>query len=161
MDPMSDTKTIRVLVLNGPNLNLLGSREPDVYGEETLEDIERLVKERAGELNNRRAVSIELDFRQSNSESDLIDWIGGSQGSFDGIVINPAAFTHTSVGLLDAIKAVDTPCVEVHLSNTHTREEFRHKSITAAGCIGQVMGFRSTSYLLALEGLVDFLARSG
>jgi 3-dehydroquinate dehydratase-2 len=159
--PVMTAKTqLKILVLNGPNLNLLGSREPDIYGQETLDDIQALTNERAGKIATARDISIDLDFRQSNSESDLISWIGDTPGSFDGIIINPAAFTHTSVGVLDAIKAVDTPCVEVHLSNTHAREDFRQKSITAAGCVGQVMGFQSRSYLLALEGLVDYILKA-
>jgi 3-dehydroquinate dehydratase-2 len=99
---------------------------------------------------------VELEFRQSNAESDLITWIGAAKGKFDGIIINPAALTHTSLGVADALKAVEkaVPAVEVHLSNTHAREEIRHKSLTAPGCIGQIMGFRGYSYLLALQALV-------
>ncbi len=165
---MTAQKTLKILVLNGPNLHLLGTREPDVYGKETLSDIEALLKERADMLGKARKTRITINFRQSNSEADLIDWIGAATGEYDGIIINPAALTHTSVGLLDAIKAVGptktgagVPAVEVHLSNTHAREEFRHKSLTASGCVGQIMGFRSMSYALALEALVDYILRAG
>jgi len=142
---------MKILVLNGPNLNLLGTREPDIYGYETLADIE-------AEMN---AVypDITIDFRQSNSEAELITWIGESRSLFDGIIINPAALTHTSLGLCDALKAVAdaVPAVEVHLSNTHAREEIRHKSITASACVGQIMGFQGFGYTLALRALVHHL----
>lgn len=139
---------MKILVLNGPNLNLLGTREPDIYGYETLADIEADMASVFPE--------VELDFRQSNSEAELITWIGESRGKFDGIIINPAALTHTSLGLCDALKAVAdaVPAVEVHLSNTHTREEIRHKSLTAPACIGQIMGFQGFGYTLALRALV-------
>jgi len=156
---------MKILILNGPNLDLLGSREPGIYGRETLDDIRGLLETKAAGLSADRDVSIRLEFRQSNSEADLITWIGETPGTFDGIVINPAALTHTSVGLLDAIRAVGgsgenpVPCIEVHLSNTQAREEFRHKSLTAPGCIGQISGLQSMSYVLALEGLVDYILR--
>lgn len=157
-------KTLKILVLNGPNLDLLGTREPDVYGKETLKDIQKELAARARHMSKAAGATITLDFRQSNSESELVTWIGKTPGKFAGILLNPAAFTHTSVALLDALKAVGgptgVPCVEVHLSNVHAREEFRHKSLTAPACIGQVMGFRATSYLLALEGLVDHILRT-
>ncbi len=142
---------MRILVVNGPNLGLLGLREPDVYGAETLADIEKNVKSRATELD------VELDSFQSNEEGALVTKIGEVAGSYDGLIINPAAYTHTSVALRDAIKACGLPCVEVHLSNTHAREEFRHTSLTAAVCVGQLMGFGGKGYVLALEGLVDLL----
>ena len=156
---------LKILVLNGPNLDLLGKREPDIYGRDTLKDIEKKVKDYAKDLSLAVNMDIGVDFRQSNSEADLIGWIGHSTGKFDGIIFNPAGFTHTSVGLLDANKAVGgshataVPCVEVHLSNTMAREKFRQKNLTAAACIGQVMGFQSTSYVLALEALVDHIIR--
>lgn len=142
---------MKILVLNGPNLNLLGTREPDIYGHETLEDIESAMKALAPD--------VELDFRQSNAEAELITWIGESRGQFDGIVINPAALTHTSLGLADALKAVAdvVPAVEVHLSNTHGREEIRHKSLTASACVGQIMGFQGFGYTLALRALLNNL----
>ena len=142
---------MRILVVNGPNLGLLGQREPDVYGAETLADIERDVSARATELD------VELDTFQSNEEGVLVTKVGEAAGTYDGLIINPAAYTHTSVALRDAIKACGLPCVEVHLSNTHAREEFRHKSLTVAVCTGQVMGFGGKGYILALEGLVDLL----
>lgn len=143
---------MKILVLNGPNLNLLGTREPEIYGRETLADIEAAM--------NALQLGVELDFRQSNSEAELITWIGEARGTFDGIVINPAALTHTSLGLADAIKAVAdaVPTVEVHLSNTHAREEIRHKSLTASACIGQLMGFQGFGYTLALRALVEKLS---
>lgn len=142
---------MKILVLNGPNLNLLGTREPDIYGYETLADIEKEMTAVCPDA--------ELDFRQSNSEAELITWIGESRGCFDGIIINPAALTHTSLGLCDALKAVAdvVPAIEVHLSNTHTREEIRHKSLTAPACIGQIMGFQGFGYTLALRAMVHKL----
>lgn len=151
---------MHILVLNGPSLNLLGKREPEIYGRATLKDIETEVRDLAGKLSKANRMNIDITFRQSNSEADLISWIGGAMGVSDGIIINPAALTHTSIGLLDAIKATGLPCVEAHLSNIHAREDFRKKCVTTSGCIGQVMGFRSASYLLALEGLVDYILRS-
>ncbi|MCC7300764.1 MAG: type II 3-dehydroquinate dehydratase [Verrucomicrobia bacterium] len=150
-------KTLKILVLNGPNLNLLGTREPDIYGTETLASIAQDMNACAKKLGG-----VELEFRQSNAESDLITWIGDSRGKFDGIIMNPAAYTHTSLGLGDAVKAVgaEVPVVEVHLSNTHAREEIRHKSLTAPGCIGQIMGFKGYGYSLALKALVNHLRRS-
>jgi len=157
---MAGTKQLKILVLNGPSLNLLGKREPEIYGRETLGDIETALRNRAVVIGEQRQITISIELRQSNAESDLIGWIGAAMGNFDGIVINPASLTHTSIGLLDAIKATGLPCVEAHLSNIHTREDFRKKSVTAAACIGQIMGFRSTSYLLALEGLIDHILRT-
>jgi len=146
---------MKILVLNGPNLNLLGTREPEIYGYETLADIETEMNACAAQLGG----AINIEFRQSNAESELITWIGDTRGKYDGIIINPAALTHTSLGLCDALKAVSdvVPAVEVHLSNTHTREEIRHKSITAPACVGQIMGFRGFGYTLALRALVHKL----
>jgi 3-dehydroquinate dehydratase-2 len=143
---------MKILVLNGPNLNLLGTREPEIYGYETLADIETEMNACAAQLGD----GIELDFRQTNSEAELITWIGETRGIFDGIIINPAALTHTSLGVADALKAVAdvVPAVEVHLSNTHAREEIRHKSLTASACIGQLMGFQGFGYTLALRALI-------
>jgi 3-dehydroquinate dehydratase-2 len=147
-------KTLKILVLNGPNLNLLGTREPEIYGTETLASLAQDMNACAEKLGG-----VELEFRQSNAESDLITWIGDSRGKFDGIIINPAAYTHTSLGLGDAVRAVakEVPAVEVHLSNTHAREEIRHKSLTAPGCLGQIMGFKGYGYILALKALVKYL----
>jgi len=139
---------MKVLFLNGPNLNLLGTREPEVYGRTTLTDIEKSVRERAAQLK------VEVDFRQSNQEGELVEWIQKAKNHFDVIVINAAAYTHTSVALRDAISAVGVPTIEIHLSNIHAREEFRHKSLIAAVCVGQICGFGSKSYLLGLEASV-------
>ena len=148
---------LKILVLNGPNLNLLGTREPDIYGKETLADIHQNLERCAHTLSARIDPVIALDFRQTNAESELITWIGESRGQFDGIVINPAALTHTSLGVADALKAVadQVPAVEVHLSNTHKREEIRHKSLTASACVGQIMGFHGFGYELALQALIQ------
>ena len=147
---------MKILVLNGPNLNLLGTREPEIYGYETLADIETEMNACATQL----ADDIEIEFLQSNSEAELITWIGATRGKYDGIIINPAALTHTSLGLYDALKAVAdaVPAVEVHLSNTHAREEIRHKSLTAPACVGQLMGFQGFGYTLALRALVQKLS---
>jgi 3-dehydroquinate dehydratase-2 len=146
---------MKILVLNGPNLQLLGSREPDVYGVLTLDDIVALVRLRAGDLD------VEIDTFQSNSEGDLVSRIGEAAGVYDGLLINPAAYTHTSVAIRDAIAGVGVPAVEVHLSNTHQREEFRHQSLSAPVCVGQIMGFGAAGYVLGLEGLVAHLRGEG
>ncbi|HEY2735494.1 MAG TPA: type II 3-dehydroquinate dehydratase [Polyangiales bacterium] len=142
----------RVLVLHGPNLNLLGLREPDVYGKDTLADVDAQLGALAAEL------SLELVCRQSNHEGQLIDWIHEARASFDGVLINPGGLTHTSVALRDALAAIETPCVEVHLSNIQRREAFRHQSLTAAVCVGSIMGFGVASYLLGLRGLAHQLS---
>lgn len=136
---------MKVLFLNGPNLNLLGQREPEVYGRATLADIEAKVRERATQLN------VEIDFRQSNLEGELVAWIQEARGKFEVIVLNAAAYTHTSIALRDAISAVSVPTIEIHLSNVHAREEFRHKSLIAPVCRGQIVGFGVHSYILAVE----------
>lgn len=161
-------KQLKILVLNGPNLNLLGTREPEIYGKETLKDIEDRLATRGQRLGRDLQTGIAIEFRQSNSEGELAGWIGAASEKFDGIIINPGALTHTSIVLLDALKAVGpaggrqgVPAVEVHLSNTNAREEFRHKSFTAQGCVGQIMGFQSTGYLLALEALLEYILCRG
>lgn len=140
---------MKILFLNGPNLNLLGTREPEVYGRLTLADIESKVRKHATELK------VEVAFRQTNLEGELVNWIQEAKGKFVAIVINAAAYTHTSVALRDAISAVGLPTIEIHLSNIHAREEFRHKSLIAPVCRGQICGFGAKSYILALEAAVD------
>jgi len=140
---------MKVLFLNGPNLNLLGQREPDVYGRTTLAEIEASVREKA------RKLKVDVDFRQSNLEGELVAWIQQAKGEVDVIVLNAAAYTHTSIALRDAIAASGVPTIEIHLSNIHAREEFRHKSLIAPVCRGQITGFGPNSYLLALEASVN------
>jgi len=145
----------RVLVLNGPNLNLLGTREPDVYGSTTLHDIEQ------GLVHLSKSLGVKVECRQSNQEGQLIDWLHDARSSFDGVVINPGGLTHTSVSLRDAIAATGLPTVEVHISNTQARESFRHESVTAPVCIGSVVGFGTNSYALGLRALIDYLKAAG
>lgn len=137
----------KVLIINGPNLNLLGTREKDVYGCETLESINAKVSEYANKLG------IEVEFFQSNHEGYIIDMIHDSKERFDSIIINPGAYTHYSIAIRDAVKAVQIPTIEVHLSNIHSREEFRSKSVIAPVCVGQISGFGSHSYILALTAV--------
>ncbi len=137
-----------IFVLNGPNLNLLGSREPEIYGTDTLGDIEAMVAKRAVELG------ILVDFRQTNSEGELITWIQEAREASSGIILNAAAYTHTSVGLFDAIVAAQKPLIEVHLSNPYKREAFRHTSFVSPAASGVICGLGASGYLLALEGLV-------
>ncbi len=139
---------MNVLFLNGPNLNLLGTREPGVYGRVTLPEIEAKVRQRAQELG------VQLEFRQSNHEGELLGWIQQSPDKFNVIVLNAAAYTHTSVALRDAISAVSTPVIEIHLSNIHARETFRHHSLIAPVCRGQISGFGIDSYILGLHAAV-------
>lgn len=135
-----------VFVLNGPNLNLLGLREPEIYGHDTLDDIAGRLEDRARDLD------IEIDLRQSNHEGHLIDWLHEAQGAgAHAVLLNAGAFTHTSIALYDAIRAIRTPVIEVHLSNPHTREEFRHVSWIGRAALGTVAGFGPASYLVALE----------
>lgn len=141
---------MKILFLNGPNLNLLGQREPTIYGKTTLQDIEAELRRRA------TALKVEIDFRQTNLEGELVTWIQQARGVFDVIVLNAAAYTHTSVALRDAISAVGIRTIEIHLSNIHAREEFRHKSYIAPVCAGQICGFGANSYYLALEAALNF-----
>jgi len=142
---------MKILFLNGPNLNLLGQREPQVYGKTTLADIEAMVRKQAS------ARGATVDFRQTNLEGELVSWIQGTKGNFDVVVINAAAYTHTSVALRDAIAATGVPAIEIHLSNIHAREEFRHTSLIAGVCRGQIAGFGAKSYLLGLEAAINII----
>lgn len=137
----------KYLVINGPNLNMLGIREPEIYGKLTISDLENDITKKAQELR------VSVDFFQSNHEGEIIDKIHSSMGIYSGIIINPGAFTHYSYAISDALSSVDVPSVEVHISNIHKREEFRRKSVTAASCIGQITGFGFYGYILALEAL--------
>ncbi len=148
---MKSTKNKKILVLHGPNLNLLGEREKGIYGASTLDDINQKLKEEAKELN------LSLECFQSNSEGDLVNRIQEARKTFEGLLINPAAFTHTSVAIRDAIAAVDMPIVEVHLSNIYQREEFRQHSLIAPVVKGQISGFGGQSYLLGLRALAHLL----
>ena len=136
---------MNILFLNGPNLNLLGQREPEIYGSTTLADIETQVRKRA------KVLKTDVTFRQSNQEGELVSWIQEARGNFDVIVLNAAAYTHTSIALRDAIVAAGVPTIEIHLSNIHAREEFRHRSVIASVCRGQIAGFGANSYILGLE----------
>src|SRR6266567_907479 len=140
---------MKILFLNGPNLNLLGQRQPEVYGRTTLAEIETKVRKRATKLGAM------IDFRQSNQEGELVNWIQDAKGKFNVIVLNAAAYTHTSVALRDAIAAVGIPTVEIHLSNVHAREKLRHKSLIAPVCVGQIAGFGANSYILAIDAAVN------
>lgn len=142
---------LKILVIHGPNLNLLGTREPDIYGTLTLQEINDLLQKEA------RQRKVAVKSVQTNSESEIISLIQKARGKFDGIIINPAAFTHYSYAIYDTILAVGVPTIEVHLSNIYKREEFRHKSVVAPACVGQICGFGYRSYLLALSVLVEFL----
>jgi 3-dehydroquinate dehydratase II len=143
---------MKILVLNGPNLNLLGRREPEVYGRLTLAEIGEAIQRKGAELG------VEVECRQSNAEGELVGWIQDARGVADAIVLNAAAYTHTSVALRDAIASAEVPTIEVHLSNIHARESFRHKSMIAPVCKGSIAGFGLTSYLLGLQAAVNLNA---
>ena len=145
--------TSTILILNGPNLNLLGAREPEIYGSETLDDIQDRVEAKAAELG------MLADFRQSNAEHQLVEWIQVAGGTAQGIILNAGAFTHTSVAILDALKAVGLPLIEVHLSNIFRRENFRQRSYISRAADGMVAGFGGDGYVLALEAMVGLLAK--
>lgn len=144
---MSSDNLPKVLVLNGPNLNMLGLRQPEIYGRTTLADIATMMRERAQQLG------FALDFRQSNSEGELVTWIQEARGNTAGIVINAGAYTHTSVAILDALNAAEVPTIEVHISNIHKREAFRHVSYISLAAVGSIVGLGPTGYLLALDAL--------
>lgn len=142
-----------VLILNGPNLNLLGDREPQIYGHETLADIE------AAASSHGQGLGLEIEFRQSNHEGQLIDWIHAARGRAAGIIVNAGGLTHTSVALLDALLSADMPVIEVHLSNIHRRDAFRRHSYVAQAATGSICGFGSHGYLLALDALARLIKR--
>lgn len=144
---------LKILILNGPNLNMLGIREPDIYGQDTLADIERRCTEKA------RSLGFDITMRQSNSEGDLIDWIHEAVTQWSAIIINPAAFTHTSVAIMDALKLVPCPIVEVHLSNIYQREAFRHHSYVSPVADGVICGLGPDGYELALEAISSLLRK--
>ncbi len=150
-------KTIekRILVLHGPNLNMLGKREPEVYGALTLEQLNAELAAQAAKLG------VAVECRQTNHEGVLVDMIQAADGAYDCIIINPAAFTHYSIAVRDALAAISTPAIEVHLSNIYRREEFRHHSVTAPVTVGQIAGFGSQGYILALYAAVDIIMRGG
>ena len=150
---LKSKKKFRILVIHGPNLNLLGKREPKIYGKVSLARMNERIQKEAGRLG------VQATVVQSNHEGELVDLIGSARGRYNGILINPAAYTHTSVALRDALSACGIPAVEVHLSNIYAREEFRHKSLTAPVCVGVVSGFGEASYLLGLQGLVQALSK--
>jgi len=145
----------RVMVLNGPNLNLLGQREPAVYGHDTLEEVARLCREHGV------ALGLEVDVRQSNHEGELVDWVQEARTTCGGLVVNAGAYTHTSIALLDALLAAELPVVEVHLSNLFRREGFRHHSYVSSAAIGVICGFGKQGYALALDALASRLSGDG
>ena len=140
-----------ILILNGSNLNMLGVRQPEIYGRTTLADIEASCRERGAGLG------LEIEFRQSNHEGELVTWIQQARDNADGIVINAGAYTHTSVAILDALKVAELPVIEVHISNIHAREEFRHHSYISAAATGIIVGLGPQGYLLALDALANIL----
>ncbi|MBR0459306.1 MAG: type II 3-dehydroquinate dehydratase [Victivallales bacterium] len=142
-------KSIRILVLNGPNMQLLGRREPEIYGNRTLADLETLIRQEA------KTLGVLVACYQTNHEGELLDLIGSAPGTFDAILINPGALTHTSLALHDALAGVALPACEVHISDIHSREEIRHRSLTASACIEQISGHGFDSYLLGLRALVQ------
>ena len=142
-----------LLILNGPNLNLLGLRQPEVYGRTTLAEVEASCQARATERG------IELAFHQSNHEGQLLDWIHGARGTADGIILNAGAYTHTSIALMDALTSAEVPAIELHLSNVHAREDFRHRSYIAKVAVGLICGFGPEGYLLAIDAMLGHLAK--
>ena len=143
----------KIIIINGPNLNLLGNRESSIYGDSSLKDIEKISKIKCKELN------IQLFFCQSNNEGELINFIHSAESEYDGLIINPAAFTHTSLALLDALRGISKPKIEIHLSNIYNREDYRKKSITSEGVNGLICGFGSLSYILAIEAINNLIKK--
>lgn len=141
-----------ILIVNGPNLNLLGVREPEVYGSDTLGDIEAACAERAEELG------LAIDFRQSNAEGEIVTWIQDARAAHDGLIVNAGAYSHTSIAILDALLALDLPIIEVHLSNLFRRESFRHQSYVSVAATGLICGLGAQGYLLALDALAGLVA---
>ena len=144
---------MKILLINGANLNMLGTREPEKYGSTTLKDIETSV------INRGKELGAEVEAWQSNHEGEIVDKIQATKGNYDGILIYAGGYTHTSVVIRDAISAVQIPTVEIHMTNIHAREEFRHTSLLSGVCVAQVVGFKEQSYILALEGLVNYLKK--
>ena len=144
---------MKILVINGPNINMLGIREKDIYGSNDYNSLVEKIKKEANELD------CQVDFFQSNIEGEIITSIQKALGVYDGIIINPAAYTHYSIGILDALKSVNIPAIEIHISNIHQRENFRKKSVTAEGCIGQISGLGFEGYTLALRGLINLIRK--
>ena len=140
-----------IYILNGPNLNLLGTREPEIYGRMTLDDVKSMCKERA------KSRGLKIFFEQSNNETQIIDWVHQAIDDADGIIINPAAFTHTSVAILDALKNVPAPIIELHISNTHQREPFRHHSYVTQAATGLILGFGINGYVMAVDAMANML----
>ncbi len=140
-----------IYILNGPNLNLLGTREPEIYGRMTLADVKSMCKERA------KSRGLKIFFEQSNNETQIIDWVHQAIDDADGIIINPAAFTHTSVAILDALKNVPAPIIELHISNTHQREPFRHYSYVTQAATGLILGFGINGYVMAVDAMANML----
>ena len=143
----------KILIINGPNLNMLGEREQTVYGDTSLHEIN------SAAVRHGSSIGLEVDTFQSNSEGDIIDTIHTAENTYMGVIINPGAYTHTSIAIRDAIASVEIPFVEVHLSNIHSREEFRRSSVTAPVCVGQISGFGPNSYILGLEALKGILSK--
>ncbi|MCG3266158.1 type II 3-dehydroquinate dehydratase [Yoonia sp. I 8.24] len=143
--------THSILILNGPNLNLLGTRQPEVYGPTTLQDIENLCVTQAD------ALGFTVVFAQTNHEGEMIDMLHAARGTYDGVILNAGAYTHTSIALMDAISSIMLPVIELHLSNIHAREEFRQTSYISKVCIGQICGFGAAGYPLAMQAMADYL----
>lgn len=151
---MANAGTQTVFILNGPNLNMLGMRQPEIYGPETLADVE------ASAVAHGASLGLTVEFRQSNYEGDLVTWIQEARGKAAGIIINAGAYTHTSIAVLDALLASEVPAVEVHLSNIHQREDFRHRSYVSKAAKGMICGFGSHGYILALDALARLIRGS-